>query len=107
MLNTIRMSRPPAQGRSGQEDLAVTSPIPFFDGHNDFLLRLKEAPERREELWLGDTGLGHLDLGRMKQAGFAGGLFAIYVPSPKSSQGLDYMAMMKQAPFEVPLPAMM
>jgi membrane dipeptidase len=83
----------------------VTDPIPFFDGHNDFLLRLQKEPERREELWLGDTGEGHLDLKRMKQAGFAGGLFAIYVPSP--STGLDYMALMRQAPFEVPLPAMM
>ncbi|MDO8360339.1 MAG: dipeptidase [Devosia sp.] len=80
----------------------MTNPLPFFDGHNDFLLRLQKEPERRDELWLGSAGIGHLDLGRMKQAGFAGGLFAIYVPSP--STGLDYMALMKQAPFEVPLP---
>lgn len=83
----------------------MTDPIPFFDGHNDFLLRLQKEPERRNELWLGSTGIGHLDLGRMKQADFAGGLFAIYVPSP--SKGLDYMALMKQAPFEVPLPDLM
>ena len=81
----------------------MTNPLPFFDGHNDFLLRLQQEPHRRDELWLGNTGTGHLDLARMKQAGFAGGLFAIYVPSP--SLGLEYMAMMKQAPFEVPLPA--
>ena len=81
--------------------------IPFFDGHNDFLLRLKNAPEQREEIWLGQTGEGHLDLARMKQAGFAGGLFAIYVPSPSSGQSLGYMAQMKTAPFEVPLPALM
>jgi membrane dipeptidase len=83
----------------------VTDLIPFFDGHNDFLLRLQKEPARREELWLGDTGEGHLDLKRMKEAGFGGGLFAIYVPSP--STGLDYMALMKQAPFEVPLPDML
>jgi membrane dipeptidase len=83
----------------------VTNPLPFFDGHNDFLLRLYKEPERRDELWLGSSGGGHLDLGRMKQAGFAGGLFAIYVPSPDI--GLDYMALMKQAPFEVPLPPLM
>jgi len=83
----------------------LTDPIPFFDGHNDFLLRLVKAPEQREELWLGSSGAGHLDLGRMKQAGFAGGLFAIYVPSP--SKGLEYMALMKEAPFEVPLPDLM
>ena len=83
----------------------MTDPIAFFDGHNDFLLRLHKAPEQREALWLGSTGSGHLDLERMKKAGFAGGLFAIYVPSP--SQGIDYMALMKQAPFEVPLPDLM
>ena len=83
----------------------MTDSIAFFDGHNDFLLRLRNAPERREALWLGDTGEGHLDLKRMKQAGFAGGLFAIYIPSPSSGEGLDYMAAMKHPPFEVPLPA--
>jgi len=83
----------------------MTDPLPFFDGHNDFLLRLQQEPGRRNDLWLGSTGTGHLDLGRMKQAGFSGGLFAIYVPSP--SQGLDYMALMRQSPFEVPLPALL
>ncbi|MBI4922427.1 MAG: membrane dipeptidase [Devosia nanyangense] len=85
----------------------MTDPIPFFDGHNDFLLRLRNAPEQREKLWLGSPGTGHLDLGRMKQAGFAGGLFAIYVPSVGKGPGLDYQAMMKTAPFEVPLPQLM
>ena len=82
----------------------MTDPIPFFDGHNDFLLRLLNAPNQREELWLGSSRTGHLDLARMKQAGFAGGLFAIYVSSP--SEGLDFMAMMKQVPFDIPLPAL-
>jgi membrane dipeptidase len=88
----------------------VTDPIPFFDGHNDFLLRLRNAPDKREELWLGNSGQGHLDRARMKQAGFAGGLFAIYVPSPPkggSGGGLDYMASMTQPSYEVPLPDMM
>ena len=43
----------------------MTDPIPFFDGHNDFLLRLYKEPARRQELWLGSTGEGHLDLQRM------------------------------------------
>lgn len=85
----------------------MTDPIPFFDGHNDFLLRLQRAPYQRDELWLGSTGTGHLDLSRMKQAGFAGGLFAIYVPSVAKGPGLDFQALMKQAPFEVPLPELM
>jgi membrane dipeptidase len=83
----------------------VSDPIPFFDGHNDFLLRLRNAPERRQELWLGSSGTGHLDLGRMKQAGFAGGLFAIYVPSP--GQGLDFIRAMRHPPYEAPLPPLM
>ena len=43
----------------------------------------------------------------MRQAGFAGGLFAIYVPSPPKAPGLDFQALMKQVPFEVPLPDLM
>jgi membrane dipeptidase len=85
---------------------AVTT-IPFFDGHNDFLLRLRNAPERREALWLGESGAGHLDLPRMKRAGFAGGLFAIYVPSPGRGP-VDFGAMLRpEPPFEVPLPPLM
>jgi membrane dipeptidase len=83
----------------------VSAIIPFFDGHNDFLLRLLHAPEQRDGLWLGATGTGHLDLGRMRQAGFVGGLFAIYVPSP--SQGLDFIGAMRHPPYEVPLPPLM
>ena len=85
----------------------MTDPIPFFDGHNDFLLRLQKAPSQRQELWLGSSGAGHLDLKRMKQAGFAGGLFAIYVPSISSGPASDFQAMMAKAPFEVPLPNLM
>ena len=80
--------------------------IPVFDGHNDFLLRLLRAPERREALWLsGDSGAddaGHLDLPRMRAGGFAGGLFAIYVPSPAGRVDMD--ALMEVAPYDLPLP---
>ncbi|MEQ8308906.1 MAG: dipeptidase [Hoeflea sp.] len=81
--------------------------VPFFDGHNDFLLRLLHAPERRELLWLGETREGHLDLPRMKKAGFAGGLFAIYVPSPHEGDMGDIQAMMDNPPYDLPLPSLM
>ena len=45
--------------------------FPVFDGHNDILLRLYNAPEKREQIWLTGEGKGHLDLPRMKQGGFA------------------------------------
>ncbi len=64
----------------------MSEAIPFFDGHNDFLLRLMLHEGSREEMWLKGSK-GHLDLPRMKQAGFAGGLFAIFVPPAKRPPG--------------------
>jgi len=62
---------------------------PVFDGHNDLLLRLwlNDAPDpvalfldgKREEKPDG-TPDGHLDLPRMRTGGFAGGLFAVFIP---------------------------
>ncbi len=79
--------------------------IPVFDGHNDFLLRLWRAPEGRG-LFLQGDGRGHLDLPRMRAGGFAGGLFAIYVPSPPppglTGGGID--ALMDAPPYALPLP---
>ena len=37
----------------------MTDAIHFFDGHNDFLLRLKNAPEQRKERWLGYALAAH------------------------------------------------
>ncbi len=79
--------------------------VPVFDGHNDILLRIFNAPDRREDIWLLGEGKGHLDLPRMKAAGFAGGMFAIYVPSPgKSAPALDLDAAMNAPPYDLPLP---
>lgn len=76
----------------------------IFDGHNDFLLRLVQAPERREEIWLTGEGKGHLDLPRMQQAGFAAGFFAIYIPSPVAHDAPDFEALMAHPPYVLPLP---
>lgn len=77
--------------------------IPVFDGHNDFLLRLLEHPDQRDSLWLTEGREGHLDLPRMKKGGFAGGFFAIYIPSPVAHDAPDYMAAMENPPFALPL----
>jgi membrane dipeptidase len=64
----------------------VTSPkrIPIFDGHNDVLLRLHlHAGADAAAAFLQGGDKGHLDLPKARQGGFAGGLFAIFVPSPK------------------------
>lgn len=78
--------------------------IPVFDGHNDLLLRLLQDPSRREEIFLVGEGKGHLDLPRMKSAGFAGGFFAIYLPSPVPHDAPDYQERMRNPPYELPLP---
>ncbi len=57
-----------------------------IDGHNDLALTLWEGEEPR-----------HLDLAAAEQAGFAGGFFALNVPSPVSLNPED-------VPYELPLP---
>ena len=78
-----------------------------FDGHNDILLRLAQAPDRREAIWLTGEGKGHLDLPRMQAGGFAGGFFAIYIPSPQAHDAPDILALMDSPPYDLPLPPLM
>lgn len=54
---------------------------PVFDGHNDLLLRLwlSEAQDPVAQ-FLNGVPEGHLDLPRMRVGGFAGGLFAVFIP---------------------------
>ena len=65
--------------------------IPIFDGHNDSLLRLPDRGGERS--FLARSEEGHLDLPRAREAGFAGGFFAIFVPSPT----VDYAASLTRA----------
>jgi membrane dipeptidase len=63
----------------------VTTPkrVPIFDGHNDALLRLhRRAGADPVAAFLQGEDKGQLDLPKARQGGFAGGLFAIFVPSP-------------------------
>jgi membrane dipeptidase len=70
----------------------VTSskPIPIFDGHNDVLLRLHlRAGADAAAAFLKGEDKGHLDLPKARNGRFAGGLFAIFVPSPKRKDRAD------------------
>lgn len=82
----------------------MTKMIPVFDGHNDLILRLLNAPDRRDAIWLKGEGRGHLDLPRMQAGGFAGGFFAIYLPSPTARDAAASMAAMARPPYHLPLP---
>ena len=57
---------------------------PVLDGHNDTILDLHRRATRGEERsFLVESDLGHIDLPRARKGGFAGGFFAIFVPSPE------------------------
>src|SRR5688572_28401700 len=77
----------------------------IFDGHNDVLLRLmrKSEPDGGAASFLAGDGAGHLDLPRAKAGSLAGGLFAVFTPSPEPE--VDRGALMQAAEYEVPLPA--
>jgi membrane dipeptidase len=77
--------------------------MPVFDGHNDVLLRLMRGKIQPEQAFLEGDNIGHLDWPRMKEGGFVGGFFAVYVPS--DSVGVDVDALMTQSRYDVPLPA--
>jgi membrane dipeptidase len=60
----------------------VSTRVPIFDGHNDVLLRLyRRGGTDVPQAFLEGEIKGHLDLPKAHQGGFAGGLFAVFVPS--------------------------
>ena len=66
--------------------MTTAGQVPIFDGHNDVLLRLyRRGGADAPRAFLDGEGKGQLDLPMARQGGFAGGLFAIFVPSPRSS----------------------
>ncbi|NAR17042.1 peptidase [Acinetobacter haemolyticus] len=55
--------------------------FPVFDGHNDVLTRLWLSDHSNPaQAFIHDRLAGHLDLTRCQQAGFVGGMFAIFLP---------------------------
>lgn len=61
--------------------MAKASPIPVFDGHNDTILHLAiKSPGTEKDFLTGREG--HIDLPKARAGGLAGGLFAMFVPSP-------------------------
>ena len=76
---------------------------PVFDGHNDVLSRLAAAGSAEASASFSHGRDGHIDVARARSGGFAGGLFALWVPS-HASAGPDCTAMAAER-FDVPLPA--
>jgi membrane dipeptidase len=78
--------------------------VPVFDGHNDLVLKIAAAGADRDQLWLQGTGAGHLDLPRMQASGFAGGFFAVYIPSHDTGSLDALERLMDRPPYALPLP---
>jgi membrane dipeptidase len=73
-------------------------PTPIFDGHNDVLLRLHlHGGTDAVASFLQGENKGHLDLPKARKGGFSGGLFAIFVPSPKRKQRPESEATPKES----------
>lgn len=68
--------------------------FPVFDGHNDLLLQLWMQPDSAIEDFLNHRLPGQIDYARMRQGGFVGGLFAVFVPPA------HYVAQMLNIPLE-------
>lgn len=56
---------------------------PVFDGHNDLIARLFSEPDF--DFFTGRNAK-HISLGALRQGGFAGGLFAIFIPPTKEEE---------------------
>lgn len=59
---------------------------PVFDGHNDVILRLVRAQNGGPDYnFFSENASGHIDLPRARRGGLAGGIFAIFTPTPQDS----------------------
>ena len=79
--------------------------MPVFDGHNDTLLRLRlRGGDGAERAFLDGEATGQLDLPRARRGGFAGGLFAIFVPPEHEDGEAIVNELMTASSYDVPLP---
>lgn len=78
---------------------------PVLDGHNDALTRLLRAGGVSAAESFVDGDEGHLDLGKARRGGFAGGFFALWVASPDDET--DHRDEMCAPAYDLPLPAML
>ena len=75
---------------------------PIFDGHNDILSVLYQSSNYPDISHFGASMPGHIDLKKARAGGFAGGFFAIWVPSPTDI--LAKQSDMNQPSYDLPLP---
>jgi len=86
--------------------MTIDKKLPIFDGHNDALQSIYLPKTGRARSFFERTTEGHIDLPRMRQGGFAGGFFAVFVPSNSSADGFPGAGPdSATTAYEIPLPA--
>ena len=86
--------------------MTLDKKLPIFDGHNDVLQSIYLPKTGKARSFFERTAEGHIDLPRMRQGGFAGGFFAVFVPSNSATDGFPGARPDSAATaYEMPLPA--
>lgn len=89
--------------RRTNRDMPALADHPLiFDGHNDVLSKLMASGTGEAVARFRSNPGAAIDLARARAGGFAGGLFAVWIPSPQHA-GANYAAM-AEARFDVALP---
>lgn len=84
----------------------MPAPIPYFDGHNDALLRLfLDQSGTTVADFITGSSTGHIDLPRAREGGFIGGLFALFSPPAGKPPNFSGASGPLNIPLPPPLPA--
>jgi len=85
--------------------MPTTHVLPIFDGHNDALQSIYLPKNGKARSFFERNTAGHIDLPRMREGGYAGGFFAIFVPSKTSGNGFPGAnPQTGQTAYDLPLP---
>jgi len=86
--------------------MTINNDLPIFDGHNDALQSIYLPKDGKPRPFFKRTDQGHTDLPRMREGGYAGGFFAVFVPSGTPDDGFPGAdAESGKAAYELPLPS--
>ena len=67
--------------------MKLNTDLPIFDGHNDALQSIYLPKDGKARPFFERTDQGHTDLPRMREGGYAGGFFAVFVPPGNTDDG--------------------
>ena len=85
--------------------MTINNDLPIFDGHNDALQSIYLPKNGKPRPFFERTDQGHTDLPRMRAGGYAGGFFAVFVPSGTPNDGFPGAdSETGKAAYELPLP---